>query len=144
VRREREEERRCEAREEERVRRAQDLEERKRLDSFKPLSTTFFVDAETVSVSWGGPVNTIPNMLDPRTMSLEFFEAVAKSICRHPTEPLQPKVEYVNQPNVRQVWETDEGKTWRREIRSPELPDERSVLRVIPRAGPCSVRERSR
>lgn len=118
---------------------SREAEERKRLDTFKPHSAQFEVGGETVCVSWGGPIDTIANVLEPRAMTLEFFEALYRSICKHPTEPLQPIVEYVRLQNAREVWETDTGRTWRRKLRSPELPDVGSVLRVIPRSSHCSA-----
>lgn len=118
-----------EAQQEER-RLAAAAEEQKRLDAFKPFSTSFEVNGETFHVAWGGPLETITDAREARTMEPAFFASLYRTLCRH-HDPLQPTLAIQSQGA--EVYETDERRTWKGKLRSPEMSAPRAILRVAAR-----------
>lgn len=110
------------------------------LDAFKPCSTSCTVGEETVHVAWDGPLDKITDVRETRFMEPALLDALYIAICRFRAEDLQPRLEFTAEATgtlVRHVYETDEGRTWRRKLRSKLQPLSQSFLRVYKRKERC-------
>jgi len=91
-----------------------------------------------IRLVWRGALDDLETIEPPRTVSEQEMIAIYCALCKHQSEPVQPRWQAARDPNAKDVWEVDEGLTQKRRLRSPRALDHETFLRVSPRSsGPC-------
>jgi len=101
--------------------------EKDRLALFKGVSVAH--GGETIHVVWDGPLTAVTELQAARIMTAELRAALEQGIG---DEGVQATLDSADSAKGVLVYETDEGRTWKRKLRGPAGPDARYVLRAYP------------
>jgi pyrimidine deaminase RibD-like protein len=115
---------------------AQSAERKRFLRTFNGHSLSCEIDGKAIHVAWAGELGALEER-EPTQMTPSLVQALFEAVCRFRIERLQPTLRSKYLLGERIVYETDEGRNWKRKLESSLPTDHGSVLRVIVRLSTC-------